>query len=68
MQMTERCEFFWQKTVRVRRRFLMPEMMVVLSEGIVMVGVLSQGHVVVGVLFEGRDLPERLLVYVLPIF
>ncbi len=52
----------------MRRRFLMPEMMVVLSEGIVMVGVLSQGHVVVGVLFEGRDLPERLLVYVLPIF
>ncbi len=51
----------------MRRRLLMPEMMVVLSEGIVMVGVLSQ-NVVVGVLLDGHDLPERFLVFVLPIF
>ena len=51
----------------MRRRLLMPGMMVVLYEGIVMVGVLSQ-NVVMGVLSEGHDLPERLLVFVLPIF
>ena len=55
MQMTEKCELFWQETVR---RFLMPDMLVVLSEG----------NVVVGVLLEVHDLHERLLVFVLPIF
>jgi hypothetical protein len=68
MQMTEICEFFWQETVRVRRRFLMPDMLVVLSEGVVIVGLLAQGNVVVGVLLEVHDLHERLLVFVLPIF
>ena len=52
----------------MRRRFLMPDMLVVLSEGIVIVGLLAQGNVVVGVLLEVHDLHERLLVFVLPIF
>ena len=51
----------------MRRRLLMPEMVIVLSEGMVMVGVLSQ-NVVVGVLLEGHDLPESLFVIVLPSF
>ncbi len=51
----------------MRRRLLMLEMLIVLSEGMVMVGVLSQ-NVVVGLLLEGHDLPESLFVFVLPIF
>ena len=52
----------------MRRRFLLPDMLVVLSEGVVIVGLLAQGNGVGGVLLEVHDLHESLLVLVLPIF